>query len=86
MAHTNGTSGYSADVDLELRVNGCVFPLAQMGPDRVILLNETPLPDGPAEVIATIDGEAERWPVEIADRHLSRRIVPITLGPKQASS
>lgn len=83
MSQANGSSGYSADVKLLLRVNGCVFPLAQMGPNRVVLREETVLPDGPAEVMATIDGEPQRWIVEIADRQLSRRIVPIVLGPKQ---
>jgi hypothetical protein len=83
MTHANGSSGYSADVKLDLRVNGCLFPLAQMGPNRLILRQETSLPDGPAEVIATIDGEPQRWTVDIADCHLTRRMVPIILGPKQ---
>jgi hypothetical protein len=83
MTDANGTTGYSAEVSLQLRVNGCVFPLAQMGFNRVILREETPIPEGPAEVMATIDGETERWAVEIADRHLTRRVVPIVLGEKQ---
>lgn len=50
---------------------------------RVILTQDAALPDGPAEIIVTIDGEEMRRPVEIADRHLTRRIVPIVLGEKQ---
>jgi hypothetical protein len=69
-------------VDLNLRVNGCVFPLTHTARDRVILQQETPLPEGPAEVVVTIDGVETRRAVEIADRHLCRRIVPITLGSK----
>jgi hypothetical protein len=83
MGHANRSSRYSAEVDLQLRVNGCVFALAQMGSNRVVLREETVLPEGPAEVIATIDGEVERWEVEISDRHLVRRVVPIVLGAKQ---
>lgn len=71
------SSGYSAAVDLNLRVNGCIFPLSHTAHDRVVLMHEMALPDGTAEIIITIDGEEMRRSVEIADRHLVRRIVPI---------
>ncbi len=83
MPNTPIPSRYSADVDLNLRVNGCVFPLTHTAKDRVILQHESPLPEGPAVVVVTIDGVETHRPVDIIDRHLTRRIVPIVLGPKQ---
>lgn len=77
MATPHKASAYSADVKLQLRVNGCVFPVAQIGSDRVVLHTASALPDGPAEIIATIDGSVERWSVQIDDRQLTRQVVPI---------
>lgn len=86
MGHLNGektaetgTGGYSASVKLTLRVNGCVFGASHMGRDRVILRESTQLPDGPAEMIAIIDGHESRWPVRIDNRHESRQIVPVEI-------
>lgn len=70
-------SGYSASVSLRLRVNGCVFPLTHAGPDRVILQEPAPLPDGDAELIVTVDGQETRRRVNIEGRTLARRVVPI---------
>jgi hypothetical protein len=63
---------------------GCMFAAAQAGHDQIVLRPPIALPDGPAEVIAEIDGHAYRWPVEITDRHLVREVVPIVLGPISA--
>jgi hypothetical protein len=78
--------GYSASVDIRLRVNGCFFPAAQVAHDQVILRNASSLPAGPAEIIATIDGAVERWPVLISDREQVRRIIPIVLQPTSDDS
>lgn len=72
-------SGYSASVELRLRVNGCVFPLAQVAGDRVIFDEPTALPEGDAEVLVTVDGKEQRTAVRIEDRGVARRVVPIVI-------
>lgn len=71
---------YSATVDLHLRVNGCLFPAAQVGHNMVILSEARALPEGPAEIIAEVDGHQIRWPVQIENRELVRKTLPIVLG------
>lgn len=73
------TSGYSAEVDLQLRVNGCLFAATHVGGDRVILAEAAKLPDGPAEVIVTVDGVEDRFPVLIENRDRVRQVVPVRL-------
>jgi hypothetical protein len=67
-----------ASIDLRLRVNGCTFPATQVGSSQVVLVESVALPEGPAEIVADIDGHEERWPVDIANRDQVRRVVPIT--------
>lgn len=71
--------GYSASVSLTLRINGCRFPAAQIGRDRVVLREAVALPAGPAEMIAVIDGHEHRWPIRIQDREQAREVVPIEI-------
>lgn len=75
--------GYSASVDLRLRVNGCTFPALQVGRDRVVLSEVCSLPEGPAEVIVIVDGVEDRFPVRIEDRGLVREVIPVVIegGP-----
>lgn len=69
--------GYSASVDLRLRVNGCVFAATHVGRDRVVLSEASSLPDGPAEVIVIVDGKERRFPVRIDGRELVRDVIPV---------
>lgn len=75
---TYGNSGYSASVSLRLRVNGCVYPLAQVGQDRVMFDTPTILPEGDAELIVTIDGQEIRRRVNIGERAIPRCVIPVT--------
>jgi hypothetical protein len=74
-------SGYSANVSLRLRVNGCLFPLTHAGRDFVIFKDPTVLPEGDAELIVNVDGHETRRLVTIHDRDTPRREVPIELQP-----
>jgi hypothetical protein len=61
------TSGHSADVRMELSVNGFVLPIAHLGPNFLVL--ETPIDHPPvdAEIGLWIDGREDRWRVRLAD-------------------
>ena len=72
---------YSAAVQLRLRVNGCVFSASHVSRDEVVLREPTALPDGPAEILVTVDGQESRYPVRIDNRSEARRVVPVVLVP-----
>src|ERR1700733_4781656 len=58
---------YSADVRMELRVNGHVFSIGQLGPDFLILDDPIDHPPAVAEVAMSIDGRERRWTVQLPD-------------------
>lgn len=62
-AHCNGNS-HSAIVYMELAVPGRVLPIAQMGPNFLVLqhLIDHP-PVAKAEIALSIDGREDRWHV-----------------------
>jgi hypothetical protein len=59
--------GRSADVRMELCVNGCVLSIGQLGPDFLILVNPADHPAADAEVAVWIDGRERRWNVRLPD-------------------
>jgi hypothetical protein len=58
---------YSADVRMELRVNGHTLAIGQLGPDFVILDDPTDHPPAEAEISLSIDGHVKQWPVHLPD-------------------
>lgn len=58
---------YSADVQMDMRVNGSVVSIGQIGPDFVILDDPTPHPPCQAEIRVSIDGDERRWNVYLPD-------------------
>jgi hypothetical protein len=58
---------FSADVCMQLSVNGHVFAIGQLGPDFVVLREPTNCPPSAGEITVTIDGEIRRWPVQLPD-------------------
>jgi hypothetical protein len=62
---TPQTLGHSAVVNMVLRVNGHVLPIAQMGPDFLVLTQPINHPPADAEITLSIDGVATRWPVRL---------------------
>jgi hypothetical protein len=68
MSVPNQTYGsYSAEVQMELRVNGRVFSVGQLGPDFVMLDDPVEHPPADGEMMVSIDGEVKRWPVWLPD-------------------
>lgn len=57
------TGGYSAKVDLQLRVNGEVLEVTQTGPDRIILRHARELKAEPAELVISVDGESTTYQI-----------------------
>lgn len=58
---------FSADVQLELAVNGRRLPLAQIEPGQITLREAVELEPCRAEIVMTIDGHQHRWPVLLVD-------------------
>jgi len=58
-------SGHSADVRIHLHVNGCVLPVAQLGPEFLVLRTPVEHPPCDAEIAMSIDGHESRWAVHL---------------------
>ncbi len=56
---------HSADVRIHLHVNGCVLPVAQLGPEFLILRTPVDHPPCDAEIAMSIDGHESRWSVHL---------------------
>jgi hypothetical protein len=67
MSESSKPLGYSADVRLELSVNGFVLPIGQLGPDFLILDNPPNHAPVDAEIAVWIDDEESRWKVHLPD-------------------
>ena len=65
---------HSADVRIHLYVNGSVMPVAQLGPDFLMLRTPIDHPPCDAEIAMSIDGHESRWAVHLPNGiHASRR-------------
>jgi hypothetical protein len=58
-------SAHSADVRIHLHLNGCVLPIAQLGPEFLILRAPIDHPPCDAEITLSIDGDESRWSVHL---------------------
>ncbi len=56
---------HSADVRIHLHVNGCVLPVAQLGPEFLVLRTPIDHPPCDAEIALSIDGHDSRWAVHL---------------------
>ncbi len=61
------TQGHSAQVRMELRVNGHVLRIAQMGRDFLMLKNPIDHPPAEAEIYLRIDESESRWRVRLVE-------------------
>jgi hypothetical protein len=59
--------GHSADVRMSLSVNGHVLPIAQLGPDFLILRKPVEHAPAQAEIFLSIDGSESRWTVHLVN-------------------
>jgi len=67
------TDSYSATVNLELHVQGQVFGLAKVGPDRVVLQDDLPIPRGEATLVITIGKTTKRQSIMIDENRCNGR-------------
>lgn len=65
MAAMNTCPGHSADVRMHLLLNGHVLRIAQMGPNFLLLDDTVEHPPANAEIVLSVDGQAERWTVRL---------------------
>jgi hypothetical protein len=56
---------HSADVRMELRLNGLVLPISHLGPDFLVLNQLLDHPPADAEIALAIDGHESRWPIHL---------------------
>jgi hypothetical protein len=50
---------------MELRFNGYVLSISQLGPDFLVLRTATDHPPADAEIALSIDGHESHWPVRL---------------------
>src|SRR5947199_10241872 len=81
-ARNHKSPGHSAEVRLELHVNGHVLRLAQLGSDFVIVADPVNHPQVEAEIAMSIDGHESRWPVPLHEGlSAARRPTRLSRGP-----
>ena len=61
------TYGHSADVRMKLFVNGLILPIAQLGPNFLILEKSIDHPPADAEIGLWIDGREDGWRIRLAE-------------------
>jgi hypothetical protein len=57
--------GYSAQVKMKLLVNGSSIPVAQMGPDFLLVVEAIDHPPTNASIIMQVDESERRWDVRL---------------------
>jgi len=60
-------SGHSAQVKMRLLLNGSSIPVAQMGPNFLILESATEHPPSDATIELRIDESERRWKVRLSE-------------------
>lgn len=60
-------TGHSADVRIALLLDGAMLPASHLGPDFIVLKNPADHPPSRAEILVAIDGEEQRWSVQLVD-------------------
>ena len=61
------SSGHSADVRIQLILHGSSIPVAQLGPDFLLLDAPCDHPPGPASIVLRVDQTEDRWNVRLPD-------------------
>jgi hypothetical protein len=59
--------GHSAQVNMKLLVNGSSLPVAQMGPDFLLLTEAIDHPPANASIVMRVDESERRWNVRLPD-------------------
>jgi hypothetical protein len=59
--------GHSADVKIDLVLNGHSIPVAQLGPGFLLIDEPADYPPGEASLILRVDESTERWTVRLPE-------------------
>ena len=70
------TTRYSADVEIELFMDGRRFSVGQIGRGVLIFDQPVQLPSATGQLVLTIDGHARRWNVAIRNGHAPAQVIP----------
>jgi len=63
-----GQKGCSNRVEMKLLVNGSALPIAQMGPDFLLVSKAVDHPPGEATIVFSVEGHDERrWQVHLPE-------------------
>jgi hypothetical protein len=65
MAGDPKIQSHSARVRMELRLDGSVLAISQLGPDYLILAEPIDHPATRAEIAMSVDGQESRWAVQL---------------------
>ena len=65
IAPLSSQGSYSAQVNIRLLVNGLSLPVAQMGPDFLLVESPVNHPPASASVILQVDQSERRWNVRL---------------------
>jgi hypothetical protein len=80
-------NGHSADVRIQLHINGQALPVAQLGPGFLILRTPCDSPPSDGEITMSIDGREDRWRVRLAEGiKAEQRKTAITRCPESNGS
>lgn len=67
MTPMSSQGGHSAQVKMQLLVNGLAVPVVQLGPNFLLLHAPLNLPAGDASVVMQVDQGERRWNVRLPD-------------------
>jgi hypothetical protein len=62
-----GHSGHSAQIEMQLLVNGVTLSIGQMGPDYLMLDASIDHPPTNATIVFSVDGNERRWTVRLPE-------------------
>lgn len=62
-----GQNGCSSRVEMRLLINGSSLPIAQMGPNFLLLDNPIDSPPAEATVVFSVDGSERRWSIRLPE-------------------
>jgi len=72
-------NGHSAEVRIDLILNGQTLSVGQLGPDFLVLDHPAEHRAGTADILMSVDGREQRWSVRLPEGiQTARRKVPIS--------
>ena len=67
MYNSYGHTGHSAEIKMQLLINGSALPIAQSGPDFIVLREKINHAPTEATIVMQIDASARRWSVTLPE-------------------